>query len=683
MIESSLTLQCGFLEPLDYDRGIVRLDPSDLKRLGLSVGARVMLNGGGTVHALAYPATMEHRNQGLVLLDDVQLHNCGARAGDVLKISAAPELDTAPSLALTAQHGLDARAAKARLPLIRRQLEGQAVSSGHVLRVRMADQFDMMLQVTAIGKNTPGIVRNLTDIQVAASQSSPRSLAMSLLGGMRREFYWLEEWLGAMRQHPQSGMRCVLLEGPSGSGKTTLVDALAQHTGTYLDKIYAARVIAAHGGAGEIFEQSFSAAASQAPAIIMIDDIDLLLPATTDWTRSVMANQFYAQLDRLPRSLPVVIIGLTHQRHAIDPAALRPGRFERTLIIDPPDRENRLEILQILARDHQLAEDVSLERLAALTEHFVGSDLQAMVKNAALRAQRAERLKARATAGVPEPLPIAMHHFRAALTEIVPQRGEIYSTESPAINWSDIAGHEDIKQTLREAVERPINFGLLHDNKSAPPPHGVLITGAPGTGKTNMVRALANATRARFIHVDALDIALADDPPAILRRLFIKARQSAPSMLFIDSLDALVPQPDTLPDSKLDIAFNAFLREFDATQDMHGLTILAATSHADRIDHALLKPGRFDYVLNIPLPDTLARQKIFDYHAHKLPLAADVNADELAEATQGFSGADIEGVCRRAGILALRQSVAQQDGQLAPPVVNMAIFMQILRGWRR
>ncbi len=682
MIEASLTLQTVPQEQSDYDRGIVRLDPSDLKRLGLSVGARLALKGGRTIYVTAQPAKMEYRNQGMVLLDDLQLHNCGIKAGDPVKIIPAPAFEPMSSLTLTTQHVLDARAGQARIATIRNQLEGQTLSIGDIVRIRMADQYDLMAQVTATDGGAPGYIKPITAINVVTVPSARTSPAMGQLGGLRREFFWLEEWLQSVLRHPQSGMRGLILEGPPGSGKNVLVEALAHHTGTYLDKINSARVIADAASAASVFEQSFAAAASQSPAIIVIDDIDVLLPATDGWEHTVIANQLYTQLDRLPRQIPVVIIGIAHQRNAIDPAALRPGRFERKLSIEAPDKENRLEILQIVTRDYQLAADVQLERLAALTQGFVGTDLQAMARQAQLRAERSEKLKARATGTANAAPPIAMHHFRAALTEIVPHGRANYLSETSTISWQDVAGLEEIKQTLREAVERPINFGLLHDNKGAPPPHGVLVTGASGTGKTSVVRALAGATRARFIHVDARNIALADAPAQTLHTIFTKARQASPAMLFFDNIEAIIPAAGQADDKNATV-FNAFLREFDATQDLLGLTILAATSHADRIDYTLLRPGRFDYVINIPLPDTITRRKIFDYHAHKLPLASDVNCDELAENTPGFSGADIEGVCRRAGLLALRQAVAQQDGQLAPPVVNMAIFMQILRGWRR
>ncbi|MBP7252190.1 MAG: AAA family ATPase [Alphaproteobacteria bacterium] len=683
MMEASITLQTVAQEASDQDRGIARLDPSDLRRLGLSVGARLAIKGGRTIYVTAHPAMMDYRNQGMILLDEMQLHNCGCKIGDQLKIIPAPSLEPLATLTLATQHVLDTRAAKARLNILRSQLEGQTLSVGDIVRLRMADQYDLIAQVTATDGGAPGIVRPMTALSVMTAPSARSVPAVANVGGLRREFFWLEEWLQSIQRQPLNSQRGLVLEGPAGSGKSILIEALAQYTGTYLDKINAARVIADDNSAASLFEQSFATAASQSPAIIVIDDIDMLLPQTDNWAQKIIANQFYAQLDALPRQVPVAVIGIAHQQNALDPAALRPGRFERRLVIEAPDHANRLEILEIVTREYPLANDVQLERLAALTHGFVGTDLTAMVRQAQLRAERSGRLKARATgAALPKTQQIAMHHFRAALTEIVPHGLSGYHSESATVSWQDIAGLEDIKQTLREAVERPINFGLLHDNNGAPPPHGVLVTGASGTGKTSIVRALASATRARFIHVDARHVALAATPAETLRQIFIKARQSAPAMLFFDNIEAITPNSFT-PDDKNAVVFNAFLREFDATQDLIGLTILAATSHADRIDHSLLRPGRFDYVINIPLPDSVTRRKIFDYHAHKLPLAADVNCDELAEVTHGFSGADIEGVCRRAGLLALRQSVAQQDGQLAPPVVNMAIFMQILRGWRR
>ena len=682
MIESSLTLRCLTQDQGDFNRGIVRLDPGDMKRLGLSAGARVAVRAGRAIYAVMQPATKEHRNQGLVLLDDLQLHNCGVKNGDMVKVLPAPEIAASEQLTLAAQHALDARAAQARLGIIRAQLEGQVVSTGDVLRVRMADQYDLMLQVTDTGGNAPALVRGHTVLQVTAPAHAATPPAMAQLGGLRREFHWLEEWLQSAHAAPQRG-RGLVLESAAGCGKHALVEALAHYTGAALHRLPVARLAAEPEKAAALIAEQFAAAAGTAPSILMIDDMDLLAPALQDETARRLANQFYAQLDALPEQAAVAVIGLAYQRTALDPAALRSGRFERTLSIDLPDMENRLEILGVLTQALPLAADVKLERLAGLTQGFAGSDLQLMVQQARLRAQRMARLRARATGAAAAEQPIAMHHFRAALTEVAPAGRGGYMTETSTIGWQDIAGYEDIKQTLREAVERPINYGFLNDNKGAPPPHGVLVTGAAGTGKTSLVRALAGATRAQFIHVNAYDIVLAEAPAAALRHVFTKARQSAPCMLFFDNLEAVIPALGQPHDDKIALAFNAFLREFDMTHDLLGLTVLAATSHVDRIDQLLLRPGRFDYVINIPLPDLPARQKIFTYHEHWLPLAADVNCDELAAMTQGFTGGDIEGICRRAGLMALRQSVAMQDGQLTPPVVNMSIFAQILRGWRQ
>ncbi len=683
MIAANLTLQVTRQEQTACDRGMAYLDPSDLKRLGLVPGDRLLIQGTRTTYATAQAATMEYRNQGILLLDDLQMHNCGAKIGDPVKIMPAPTVELAQQITLTAQQMLDARAADARHGLLRRQLDGQILSVGDIIRIRMADPYDLILQVSGTEKNQPVLLRsNITTLTINTTPTAQKLPAKAQLGGLRREFFWLEEWLQALRHDPANSPHGLIIEGIAGCGKSMLVAAVAQQTGLYLDRISATQILADPARAQTMLTQSFATAASQAPALIVIDDIDILLSTSPLWERLTIANQLYAQIDQLPRALPIGIIGLTNQPTKLDPAALRPGRFEQRLMIDPPDRENRLEILKIHTSPYPCAPDVSLERLADLTQGFVGTNLRTLVQHAHAHAQRSAKLSARATGTPPVPRAIGMPHFRAALTAIVPETHDHPITETPAMGWNDIAGLDDIKQILREAVERPINFGLTHDNGNTQPPYGILITGAPGTGKTSIVRALANATRARFIHVDARDIALAPDPTATLRRFFVKARQVAPCMLFFDNLDSLIPSTESPHDDKVAVAFNAFLHEFDAGYDLHGLTILAATHHAERIDQSLLRPGRFDYVINIPLPDSTARRKIFDYHAHKLPLAADVDYDVLAEVTQGFSGADIEGICRRAGLFALRQSVADMP-QTPLPVVDMAIFTQILRSWRR
>ncbi len=680
MIESGLTLQTTLHDRYDFDRGMVRIDPVDIKRLGLAAGARVAILGSRTIYAIAQPIAMEYRNQSIICLDDLQLQNCGVKVGEKVQIAAAPEMAPMDKLTLIAPHLLDARAGMARLKQIKRHLDGLVVSFGDMLRVRMPDQYDLLLYVEATPGNVPGLLRTLTEIKIAAKPAP--AMIMDRLGGFRHEFMLLEELLAQLRSKEPAAVRGIIMAGPPGCGKNMLIEAVAASSGAYLDRINAARLVADTTTARLALQQSFATAASQAPAIIVIDDIDLLLAATQDWQRITLANQLYEQIDQLPRQTPVLIVGVMHHDMQLDPSAKRPGRFERLLAIAPPDRENRLEILQILSQNSQLTYDADFERLASLTRGYVGADLAALLQDAGLKAQRAENLRSRAAGTKPQIMPVNMNHLRSALTEIVPTARDSFMTETPELCWHDIAGLDDIKQTLREAVERPINQGGQFGVKGVLPPHGVLITGAPGTGKTSVVRALASATYARFVHINCADIALEKEPQEMLRQIFIKARQAAPCILFFDEIEHIIPSHDTADHQKNNIVFNIFLRELDATHNLLGLTIFGATSHVDRIDQTLMRPGRFDYVINIPMPDNVTRQKIFTYHAHKLPLAADVDFDVLAEATQGFSGADIEGICRRAGLIAMRQSLSNNDPQ-SPPVVNMGTFEHILRGWRR
>lgn len=679
MIQSDFTLSAAMQERGDFDRGLGRIDPADLKRLGLLPGARIAVRGARTIYIQAQPAAMEHRNQGVILLDDLQLQNCGVRPGDKVQIAPAPELKPLDRLVLTAPTLLDARAGMARLERIKRQIDGMVAGFGDWLRVRMPDQYDLIFQVESTPDHAPGIVKNLTDITIAAFASAPPLL--NRLAGLRREFLWLEERIRPPPGAAFAAPRGIILQGTPGAGKNTLVRAVAEHIGASFDRISADAIVADAASARLLLQQSFTAATTGlSPAVILIDDIDLLLADTPEWHRITLASQLYTQMDQAPRNASLTIVGIMHRDAALDPAAGRPGRFERVLAIDPPDRENRLEILQCLARDIPCTGQVDLKRLAAVTGGYAAADLAVMLQEAMLKAQRDVLHRPGAA-----PAPVAMHHVRAAMTETVPSRTIAPVAEIPALTWHDIAGLDDIKLTLREAVERPVNFNHDRDDvaEGALPPRGILVTGAPGTGKTSIVKALAGATHARFMHIDCGDLALSDAPCAALHKLFAQARRLAPSIVFFDNLDRIIPVAGEAPHEKIHAAFNAFLREFDATAALAGLVVLAATSHADRVDQTLMRPGRFDYVVNVPLPDPAARQKIFAYHAHKLPLAADIDFEELARATQGFSGADIEGVCRRAGLFALRQSIGRDDGPAALPVVTMAIFEQLLRGWHR
>jgi transitional endoplasmic reticulum ATPase len=464
----------------------------------------------------------------------------------------------------------------------------------------------------------------------------------------------------------------VLLHGPPGTGKTLLAKAVASETNANFYSIGGPEIMSKfYGESEERLREIFKEAQENAPSIVFIDEIDSIAPKREEVTGEVekrVVSQLLSVMDGLQSRGKVVVIGATNRINSLDPALRRPGRFDREIEIGVPDRDGRLEILQIHTRGMPLAEDVDLKKLADVTHGFVGADLEALAKEAAIRALRrilpeinleAENIPVE----VLNKIIVKMSDFQEALKEVEPSAMREVLVEVPDIKWGDIGGLEGVKEELREAIEWPLRYPELFAQMNAVPPKGLLLYGPPGTGKTLLAKAAANESEANFISVKGPELLnkFVGESEKAIREVFRKARQASPCIIFFDEIDSVAPvRGSSSGDSNVtERVISQFLTEMDGLEELRNVVIIAATNRPDIVDPALLRPGRFDRLLLVPPPDLEARKQIFRIHTKKTPLAEDVKLDELARKTEGYTGADIASICNTAVMLSIKEHIGK------------------------
>jgi transitional endoplasmic reticulum ATPase len=527
------------------------------------------------------------------------------------------------------------------------------------------------------------IVTEQTEVTVGEQvKEAPRAIpriAYEDIGGLRPVIQKVREMIELPLRHPELFERLgveapkgVLLHGPPGTGKTLLAKAVASETNANFYSIGGPEIMSKfYGESEERLREIFKEAQENAPSIIFIDEIDSIAPKREEVTGEVekrVVSQLLSVMDGLQSRGKVVVIGATNRINSIDPALRRPGRFDREIEIGVPDRGGRLEVLQIHTRGMPLAEDVDLKKLADVTHGFVGADLEALAKEAAIRALRrilpeinleAENIPVE----VLNKIIVRMGDFQEALKEVEPSAMREVLVEVPDIKWEDIGGLEGVKEELREAIEWPLRYPELFAQMNAVPPKGLLLYGPPGTGKTLLAKAAANESEANFISVKGPELLnkFVGESEKAVREIFRKARQASPCIIFFDEVDSVAPvRGSGAGDSNVtERVISQFLTEMDGLEELRNVVIIAATNRPDIVDPALLRPGRFDRMLLVPPPDLEARKQIFRIHTKKTPLAEDVKLDELARKTEGYTGADIASICNTAVMLSIKEHIGK------------------------
>jgi len=660
-------------------RGIARIDPKVVQELGLTSGDVVQIIGKRKTNALCWPAHEQDYGKGIVRIDGYLRNNAGVSIDDkvtIRKIDAkiAERLTLAPTEPLRIVGGEE---------YLSQLLEGRVLSRGDYVPINIMGR---TVNLVVTNTNPPAeavIVTEGTEVLVGEQVKEPiraiPKISYEDIGGLRPVIQKVREMIELPLRHPELFERLgveapkgVLLHGPPGTGKTLLARAVASETNANFLSIGGPEIMSKYyGESEERLRDVFKEAQENAPSIIFIDEIDSIAPKREEVTGEVekrVTSQLLSLMDGLQSRGKVVVIGATNRPNAIDPALRRPGRFDREIEIGVPDRDGRLEVLEIHTRGMPLAEDVDLKKLADVTHGFVGADLESLAKEAAIRALRRIlpeiNLEAQSIPGdILNKIIVKMADFQDALKEIEPSAMREVLVEIPDVTWDQVGGLEDVKEELREAVEWPLKYPDLFAQLNATPPKGLLLYGPPGTGKTLLAKAVAHESESNFISVKGPELLnkFVGESEKAVREVFRKARQASPCIIFFDEVDSVAPtRGSSMGDSNVtERVISQFLTEMDGLEELRNVVIIAATNRPDIIDSALLRPGRFDRLLFVPPPDLEARKQIFKIHTRKTPLAEDVNLDELARKTDGYTGADIASLANTGVMLALREHISK------------------------
>jgi len=677
--EKTATLRVADALQRDVGRGIARIDPKVVQELGLTSGDVVQIIGKRKTNALCWPAHEQDYGKGTVRIDGYLRNNAGVSIDDkvtIRKIDAkiAERLTLAPTEPLRIVGGEE---------YLSQLLEGRVLSRGDFVPINIMGRTVNLVVTNTTPPAEAVIVTEGTEVLVGEQVKEPiraiPKISYEDIGGLRPVIQKVREMIELPLRHPELFERLgveapkgVLLHGPPGTGKTLLARAVASETNANFLSIGGPEIMSKYyGESEERLRDVFKEAQENAPSIIFIDEIDSIAPKREEVTGEVekrVTSQLLSLMDGLQSRGKVVVIGATNRPNAIDPALRRPGRFDREIEIGVPDRDGRLEVLEIHTRGMPLAEDVDLKKLADVTHGFVGADLESLAKEAAIRALRRIlpeiNLEAQSIPGdILNKIIVKMADFQDALKEVEPSAMREVLVEIPDVTWDQVGGLEDVKEELREAVEWPLKYPDLFAQLNATPPKGLLLYGPPGTGKTLLAKAVAHESESNFISVKGPELLnkFVGESEKAVREVFRKARQASPCIIFFDEIDSVAPTRGSGGgDSHVtERVISQFLTEMDGLEELRNVIIVAATNRPDIIDSALLRPGRFDRLLFVPPPDMEARKQIFKIHTRKTPMADDVSLDELARKTDGYTGADIASLANTSVMLALREHISK------------------------
>ena len=669
----------------DTGRGLVRLDADDLKRLRAVPGDVLLITGRRATVARAAQAPPSHCGQLLALIDGITRGNAQAGVDEWVTVRKVP-FKAAESLLLSMVQAGHAAPAEDEIPHLRRLLAGIPVVPGDHLQVTFLGARPRSFTVEGAAPRGALLISASTSIAFKVAEVSAESayrVSYEDIGGLEREVALVREMVELPLKFPQlfgvlgiDPPKGVLLTGPPGTGKTLIARAVSSEVRAHFIHVNGPEVIHKYYGESEAkLRQIFEEAQQNAPSIIFLDEFDALAPKRAqvvgDVEKRVVA-QLLALMDGLVERGEVVVIGATNMPELVDPALRRPGRFDREIAIGVPDRGARRQILGIHSRRMPLAADVDLEQIAEITHGYVGADLEVLCKEAGMVALRRLVPRVRFEADLKPQLDalafqITREDFLAAFKVVEPTSTREFLAERPRLSFKDVGGLAEIKRTLSSIVQLVRAGGALFGRARFNPPKGVLLTGPSGTGKTLLARALAGELGLTLITVDqpSLLSKWVGESEKGLREVFKRAKQASPCILFFDEIESLVPARSAQEAGSLAPRLvSQLFRELDELHGSLGVIVLGATNRRELMEPALLRTGRFDYVLELPLPDQDERRAILEIHAEGLPLDNDVNLDDLAEATAGWTGASLELLCKKAAILALEECRAASSKEL-------------------
>ena len=677
--EAVLKVSEAFQQDVGYGRA--RIDHQTRIDLDLSVGDVIEIEGTKTTATVVWRAHPTDEGKRIIRIDNLTRKNAGTGLGERIKIRRA-EVKEAREVALAPliSEGQQIQFGIGIDNLVKKGLLKRPIAKGDSVIIPGIALFGSSLPFIIINTSPTGIVSISEDTVIKVKEEAagvvelegPR-VSYEDIGGLHEEILRVREMIELPLKHPELFDRLgidppkgVLLHGPPGTGKTLIAKAVANESGASFYTINGPEIMSKfYGQSEENLRKIFEEGEKNAPSIIFIDEIDAIAPKRSEVHGEVerrVVSQLLTLMDGLKGRGKLIVIGATNIPDSIDPALRRPGRFDREIRIDVPDRNGRKEIIQIHTRGMPMRKDVNLDELADITYGFVGADLAALAREAAMNALRRYLPEIDLEQPIPvellEKMEVTMNDFVSAHRGIEPSAMREFVIEVPKVTWDDVGGLEDVKQNLREAVEWPLTNPEAFKRMGIQAPRGILLYGPPGTGKTLLAKAVAHESTANFISIKGPEVMSkwVGESEKAVRELFKKARQVAPTIVFLDELDSIAPRRGTYAGSHVtDSVVNQLLTSIDGLESMEGVIVIGATNRPDIIDPGLLRPGRFDRLILTRSPDEKARLEILKIHTKGMPLAKDVNLKELAKICESYSGADIEALCREAAMLALRK----------------------------
>ncbi|MEM2707754.1 MAG: CDC48 family AAA ATPase [Candidatus Pacearchaeota archaeon] len=708
-------LKLKVVEALQEDayKGIARIDRSLMKKIGCNPGDIINIKGQRETVAIVdrgYPADI---GEDIIRIDGITRRNAKTGIGDYVIVKKADVSEAERVVIAPAQKGISVKISE---NILKAGLLGRPVIKGDLVvlsKRRKEDMFEDMEELISIFGEAFGrsfnsfsipffttrfivvntkpkgavVITDTTQIEllptaVEVIEEKVPEVTYEDIGGLDEEIRKIREMVELPLKHPEIFERLgieppkgVLLYGPPGTGKTLLAKAVANESEANFYSIAGPEIMSKFYGESEKrIRDIFTEAEKNAPSIIFIDEIDAIAPKREESYGEVerrVVSQLLTMMDGLKSRGKVIVIAATNRPNAIDPALRRPGRFDREIAINVPNKKARLEILKIHTRNMPLAKDVNLEKIADITHGFVGADLAALCKEAALAALRRvlpniNLEEETLSPEILEKLQVTMKDFQNALRVVVPSAMREVLVETPNVKWRDIGGLEEAKQALKEAIEWPLKMPGAFTRLGIEPPKGVLLYGPSGTGKTLLAKAVANESEANFIYVagPSLLSKWVGESEKGIRQVFERARQVAPCIIFFDEIDAIASRRGYDINRTTERMLNQLLAEMDGLQEIKGIVVIGATNRPDILDPALLRPGRFDKLIFVGPPDEKARLEILKIHTRNMPLAKDVNLEEIARRTNGYSGADLAAVCKEAALAALRENKNAKEVKL-------------------
>ena len=682
MADKEVKLRVADARQRDVGHGKFRMDNDTMQNLGITAGDFVEIHGKKMTVAVAWPAYAEDQGQDMIRMDGHLRRNAGVALNDYVSVRKA-DVKEAQSIMFAPTD-------------VRLSVDDEFIRFVHRRFIDLPFIEGDMTMLPIFGSSIPLVVTRTrprgavkiiesSSVQVL-SEPTPEKKGISIVayedvGGLREEMQRIREMVELPLRHPELFQRLgiepprgVFLYGPPGCGKTLLAKALANESDANFYVISGPEIISKFYGESEArLREIFQKAQETAPSIVFIDELDAIAPKREEVTGEVerrVVAQLLSLMDGMGARGNIIVIGATNRPNAIDPALRRPGRFDREIEIGVPDKAGRHEILQIHTRNMPLAQDVDIKRLGEITHGYTGADVSALCREAAMKALRRYVPEINLEEGtippsILEKMVVNMDDFMNAYREVTPTAMREVYVEVPTIHWNDVGGLENVKGELVEAVEWPIKRPEVFKRMGIRPPKGILLHGPPGCGKTLVARAVATESEANFISIKGPEIfsKWVGESEKAIREIFRKGRTAAPAIIFFDEIDAIVPRRGMgyADSGAAERVISQLLTELDGIETFENVVVIAATNRPDMLDPAVLRPGRFDRLIYVPAPDQKTLEQIFKIYTASMPLDKTVNIQDLTRMTLGYSGADVEAVCREAALNALRRNAEAKE----------------------